>query len=104
MKILGEYACDKASMVINGICFSNGFGDGEYTIYYCDSIEEAENNEFENLSNNLWVDLRETNIYIWSYDCDNNCKKIAITKENINAEAIMIFKNNKGDFALVKEF
>ena len=104
MQILGEYACDKASMVINGICFSNGFGDGEYTIYYCDNIEEAQKEGFKDLSNSVYIDLRETDIYIWSYDGDKNCEKTKITKENINAKAVMIFKNNKGDFALVKEF
>lgn len=34
MKTLMTYIADKGSVVINGICFSNGIGDGEYEVLF----------------------------------------------------------------------
>lgn len=104
MKILGTYVCDKGSLVINGICISNGIGDGEYGIYYFDSEEKAKEMNFKEINNNFWIDLRETNLKLWAYDCDKNCKKIIITKEIIGADALLFFKDVDGNIALVKYF
>lgn len=104
MKILGTYGCDKGSLVVNGICISNGIGDGEYDIYYFDNAEEAKEMSFKEINNDFWVDLRFTDLKLWTCDCDKNCKKITITKENTNADALLIFKDYDGNIALVKYF
>lgn len=104
MKRLGYYECDKGSIVINGICISNGIGDGGYDIYYYENEDDAKIDNFKEICNDLWIDLRDTDIEIWTYDCDRNCKKIIITKENINADALLFFKDNNGNIALVKYF
>lgn len=104
MKTLGTYGCDKGSLVINGICISNGIGDGEYDIYYFDDEDDAKDNGFKEINNDFWIDLRDADLKIWTYDCNKNCKKIEITQENIKAEALLIFRDNNGNFALVKYF
>lgn len=106
MKALGTYICDKGSLVINGLCISNGVGDGEYYIYFFEDKDDAKLKllEFEEVSNNFWIDLRDCDVEIWRYDCDSNCEKITLTQNAINAEALKLFRNDEGDFAFVKYF
>lgn len=104
MENLGSYDCEKGSLVINGICLSNGKGDGCFDIYFFKNKDYAECKDFKNICENLWIDLRHTDLDIWTYDCDKNCEKINITKEKINVDALLIYKNDNGDFALVKYF
>lgn len=104
MKNLGYCSCDKGSIVINGICISNGIGDGVYDIRFYESEEEATKDNFKVISHDLWIDLRYTDIEIWTYDCNSNCKKILVNKENINADALKVYKKGDGSIAFVKYF
>ena len=52
MKILGNYGCDKGSLVVNGICISNGTGDGEYDIYCARCGTKIEQNNSQNSTQN----------------------------------------------------
>ena len=84
MKVIGTYQCDKGSVVMNGICISNGVGDGDYDILYAEEHEQMFG--FNEVSKDLWIDLRDTDVEIWTYDCDRNCDKIKITKNTFNAK------------------
>lgn len=59
MKSLMTYACDKGSIVINGICFSNGIGDGMYEVMYA-------NEKPNDIKEIAWIDLRDCHVVnIW---------------------------------------
>lgn len=101
MEKIGTYGCEKGSLVINGICFSNGIGDGDYDIFYeKDPINIPSG--FKKFDG-VWVDLRDTDLEIWEFDCDKDCNKTLITAEKLDAEAIEIYKYH-GDILLVKYF
>ena len=64
MKLVMTYGCDKGSVVINGISFSNGFGDGEHGVYF---TEEPPTRCHEV----GFVDFRDVaKIEVWKHDCD----------------------------------
>ena len=66
MKTLMNYAADKGSVVINGIYFNNGIGDGVYSVIFADKRPE-------NIQAAAWVDFRDCkNITIWCSDCDSS--------------------------------
>ena len=106
MKVLGTYICDKGSIVINGLCISNGVGDGGYYIYYFEDKDDPKLKllEFEEINGDFWIDLRDCDVTIWQYDCDAKCEKITLTQKGINAKALKLFRNDEGDFAFVKYF
>lgn len=104
MKTLGTYICDKGSLVVNGLCIRNGIGDGEFNIYYFEDEDDAKLNGFEEVSDDFWIDLRNSDVKIWEYDCDSKCEKITLTQNAINAKALKLFRNEEGDFAFVKYF
>jgi hypothetical protein len=101
MEKIGTYGCDKGSLVINGICFSNGIGDGDYDIFY-EKDPTAIPSNFKKFDG-VWVDLRDADLEIWELDCDKNSKKTIITATSINADALEIYRYN-GDILLVKYF
>ena len=103
MKKLGIYTADKGSLVINGVAIGNNYGDGEFYIFY----EEDENAlfvNFKNVSPALWFDLRFTDLELWTYDCDKNCKKITLSQNTINAEALQLYVDCDGNFLFKKYF
>lgn len=104
MRKIGTYCCDAGSLVINGIGISNGIGDGDYDIYYFESESEALKHNYKNTSLDLWIDLRTTSIQLWTYDCDRDCHKIYLDSYILNADAVTIWKDEDGNFALVRYF
>lgn len=56
-----NYIADKGSVVVNGVCFSNKYGDGMFGVYFTPKKPK---------SSNIWIDLRDTpKVEIWEYDC-----------------------------------
>ena len=79
---LMTYKADKGSVVINGIAFSNGFGDGEFKVIFVDIKPR-------NIQPNAWIDLRDVKeISIWEYDCDPKSAQKFTAKDFDNALAI----------------
>ena len=52
MKLLTTYEADAGACVINGIGIDNGFGDGEFGVYYSNKLPKG----FE-VVKNLWIGL-----------------------------------------------
>lgn len=73
-------------------------------IFYFNDEEEAKNNNFKEINSDFWVDLRFTDLQVWSCDCDKNCKKFEITQKNVDAEALLIFRDDNGNIGFVKYF
>lgn len=79
---LMTYKADKGSVVINGIAFSNGFGDGAFGVIF----EKSKPAGIEPIG---WVDLRDVKeISIWEYDCVPNSAQKFTAKDFDNALAI----------------
>ena len=47
-KHLMNYIADKGSVVVNGVCFSNGHGDGMFGVYFTPEKPKY---------SNIWIDL-----------------------------------------------
>lgn len=63
---IASYGADAGSLVINGIGFNNGFGDGGFDVYYVDRLPQG-----AKLIDNVWIDLRNGyDVVIHSYDCN----------------------------------
>lgn len=100
MENLMDFSCDKGSLVVNGICFRSG-GDGQHTLYYCDGINKLHKN-FK-IIDNVWVDLRDTDLVVQVYDCDTN-NTVKYTKEDLGCLAIQIAKDKFGNYCFVRYF
>lgn len=103
-KRIASYGADAGSLVINGIGFNNGFGDGGFDVYYTDTLPKG-----ATLVENVWIDLRNGyDVVIHGYDCNEKGKeympnKVIPRKMFENAEAVRVaFKN--GTMFLVKYF
>ena len=102
-KHLMNYIADKGSVVVNGVCFSNGHGDGMFGVYFTPEKPKY---------SNIWIDLRETpKIEIWEYDCIMEHK--GETKPRVqtftsadfeNAQAIDLQIDSKGNLIISKYF
>ena len=97
MKQLMEYSADKGSCVINGIGFNNGFGDGTFEVFYSETLPKG-----YKIVDGVWIDLRDYNIIIWEYDCNDRDVKMFSGKE-LGCQAIRVAVNC-GDICLVKYF
>lgn len=79
---LMTYKADTGSVVINGIAFSNGIGDGAFGVIF-------EKSKPANIEGIAWVDLRDVKeISIWEYDADPKSAQKFTAKDFDNALAI----------------
>lgn len=98
LKYLGTYICDKGSAVVNGVCFSNGIGDGEYMIYYAPE-------QPENIKPLAWVDLRDVrSIDVWRYDCRPESGEVFTSADFDNAQAVEFGFDDDGSLIFWKIF
>lgn len=103
MKHLMIYSADVGSLVINGIWFNNGIGDGVFDVYYSQDLPEG-----YTYINDCWIDLRVmSDIIICATDTDRN-KYHRITPERLDPDfppqALRVARNNCGSMCLVKYF
>lgn len=99
MKSLMTYACDKGSVVINGICFSNGIGDGMYDVFFNDDMKPIDIKEI------AWIDLRDCHVVnIWESDCNAASARPFTSADFDNAQAIGLGFSNDGDLYIWKLF
>lgn len=107
MKLLTTYACDKGTCVLNGIGFDNGVGDGMYAVHYAEELPEG----YKKVEG-VFIDLRDTNLDIYRYDCDlETARKITVCSDKkdepklvkIPAEAVEVAFRD-GNMCLVKYF
>ena len=97
-KFLCTYAADKGSLVVNGVCIDNGVGDGEFNVYYAESLPDG----FSPLGE-FWFDLRDADIDIWAHDCNCGTDVHTFTAEDL-ADAVIFSKDENGNFCLIKYF
>lgn len=96
MKHLMSYVSDKGVCVINGVCFANGAGDGNFDIYF--------DSEKSNLPYaNVWFDLRCSKLKIWQNDCDKKMGVATFTREDLGCDAVC-FNFKDGDVIIQKYF
>lgn len=97
-KIITVYA-DKASIVINGICFSLGGSDGVYDVIF---TEERPNGVQEQ----AWIDLRDCPlIAIWESDCNPESGRMFSAADFGNSQAVSFgFDKKSGNFYFWKLF
>lgn len=98
MRKLMNYVADKCSVVINGIPFRNGIGDGVYEVLFA-------NEKPVDIEPIAWVDLRDCPaIHIWCFDCSPD-KNVQFTASDFdNAQAIEFGFNSDGDLIIWKLF
>lgn len=104
MKHLMNYAADKGCVVVNGVCLSNGVGDGVFGVYF------RKDKELHSAS--IWIDLRDSlKLEIWEYDCIlehkgeiEPRKKIFTSKDFDNAEAVALSIDDEGNLIIDKYF
>lgn len=81
-KDLMIYNADKGSVVINGVSFHNGIGDGEFKVIFVDIKPR-------NIQTIAWIDLRDVKeISIWEYDTIPETAQKFESKDFDNAKAI----------------
>jgi len=97
MRKLMDYYADKGSLVINGVGFNNGFGDGSFEVFYSETLPRG----YE-IVNNVWFDLRDVRLIIWEYDCSDKDTKVFSGTE-LGCKAVRV-ATNCGDICLVKYF
>lgn len=96
MKLIARYVADKGSAVINGISFNNGFGDGDFTVWFCESRPQG-------VDEVAFIDLRDdVQVMLWEYDCVPTSAR-DITKE-LEARAVSLGFNDSGDLFFWKMF
>lgn len=105
MHKLCEYIADAGSCVINGINIENGFGDGEFNVYYSsDGVPEG-----ALLVPGVYIDLRnEYDVIVNGYDCDvcgkEDFGRYRFTKDDFpGADALQVAVLG-GDIIFVKYF
>lgn len=97
MRQLMNYYADKGCCVINGVGFSNGFGDGSFEVFYSEKLPKG-----YSIIEGVYFDLRDVRIVIWEYDCSDKDTKVFSGKE-LGCNAVRVSKNC-GDICLVKYF
>lgn len=103
MRHLMNYIADKGSVVVNGICLSNGYGDGMFGVLF---------DEKKEFSSKIWIDLRCTpQLEIWEYDCilehkgeTQPRKKVFTSKDFDNAEAVSLSFDDEYNLIISKLF
>lgn len=102
--LLTQCIADVGSLCINGIKFGNGIGDGVYMVYYAETLPDG----FDLVYGDVWIDLRDTDLRIWHYDCETSDDDCCISRNDddcpINANALQVARNKYGDICLVKYF
>lgn len=99
LRFLTTYEADKGSFVVNGVALHNGVGDGQFDVYYSETLPEG----YEKIGG-VWFDLRECNLIIWLYDCCGGKDFVEYTKEQLGCEAIEFAKDINGNICIVKYF
>lgn len=95
---LMRYTADKASVVINGVSFSNGIGDGEFGVFVC-------NKRPDGMTEKAWIDLRDAQeIKVWRYDCNPDDFRICTSKDFYNAKALGFGFDEDGNLYIWKMF
>lgn len=96
MKLIAKYEADKGSAVINGVSFSNGYGDGAFTVWFCEK-------QPQDVDEVAFIDLRDgVQVMLWEYDCDPASAR-DITKD-LEARAVSLGFNDSGDLFFWKMF
>lgn len=103
MQELATYIADIGSICINAVWFDNGVGDGEFHVYYSETLPDG----FVKIPD-VWFDLRVDNpwhhaITISQYDTDMG-RVNTFSREFFKADALYLTRNDKGDFCFVKMF
>lgn len=105
MQELATYIADVGSICINAVWFYNGVGDGEFHVYYSETLPDG----FVKIPD-VWFDLRVDNpppghhaITISQYDTDMR-RLNTLSREFLKADALYLARNDKGDFCFVKMF
>lgn len=98
-KFLGTYICDKGSAVVNGVCFSNGIGDGEYDILFASAKPE-------NVKTLAWVDLRDgvDVLKVWKFDCRPESEQSFSGADFDDAQAVEFGFDDAGNLVFWKLF
>lgn len=104
-KLLCAYGADAGSVVINGISFNNGLGDGFFKVYYSDKLPKG----VKVMPDYVWIDLRNNYpITIHGYDCNENGEEIypnyTFTKKDFKGADALCVVRYGGDIYLVKYF
>lgn len=98
MRNLMTYVADKGSVVINGICFSNGVGDGAFEVVFF-------NKRPSDVKEIAWLDLRHMSfIEIWQFDCDPSRTETFQSVDFDNAQAIGFGIDGGGNLIIWKLF
>ena len=105
MHKLCQYFADAGSCVINGINIGNGFGDGEFSVYYSsDGVPEG-----ASLVPGVFIDLRNGyGVVVNEYDCDEcgmeDYSRYIFSKDDFpGADALQVAVLD-GDIIFVKYF
>lgn len=91
---------DKGSVVVNGVCLSNGIGNGMFGVYFTNEQRHSK----------IWIDLRVTpQLEIWEYDCiaqgeTKPRKKIFTSKDFENAKAVNLSFDDEHNLIISKYF
>lgn len=98
MEKLMTVCADKASIVINGICFSLG-GDGSYDVVFAGKRPSG-------VREQAWIDLRDCpTVAIWESDCNPDSVHTFTTQDLDNAMAISLgFDEKTQKFCIWKQF
>lgn len=84
MKTLMTYISDKGSVVINGVYFSNGIGDGTYKVMF-------DNAKPDGIKFVAGIDLRDCPaVDIWMSDCDSS-KSVQFGARDFNYAQVIGF-------------
>lgn len=98
MKFLMTYIADKGSVVINGICFSNGIGDGIYKVMF----DNAKPDDTKMVAE---IDLRDCPaVDIWLSDCDSSKAVQFGARDFYDAQAIGFGFDGGGNLIIWKLF
>lgn len=98
MRKLMEYGADKGSIVVNGVCFDNGNGDGSYDVFFSKELPKG----FK-LIKGVWFDLRDEDLKIWFYDCDSE-SFMTFTSKQLGCYAVQFSIDENGNFCVVTYF
>lgn len=98
LKDLMTYQAEGGSLVINGVGFGNGVGDGEFYVFFANDLPSG----FQYVSD-CWIDLRVSKLEIWQRDWERT-PRIFNHIDLENATAVRIARNDTGDFCIVRYF
>lgn len=95
---LTYYDADKGCAVVNGICLSNGVGDGRFQVYVCDKKPKG-------MEEIVWIDLRDMpRIDLWLSDCDHTSKQPYFSGNFFGADAVGMGFDADGNLYIWKMF